>query len=104
MSYEDLKEAQEKRAVKEAKKADKTAKKAASAALEAEGTTTHKGKRGRKRKSPIFEAGTPVSVAKAARIGEALEIRATVAQMSGTQVPGNENSPELWRAPVARIW
>jgi hypothetical protein len=61
MSFEDLEEARAKRAVKEK-------------------TSLDKGKRGRKRKSPVLETGGAKPVV----------------QMSET--------PEPWRAPVARMY
>lgn len=75
MSYEDIKEAREKRAAKEQ-------------------ATANKGKRGRKRKSPAPKADAPEPKAKVARMSEAPEpARAPVAWMSEVQV-----------APVARMY
>jgi hypothetical protein len=88
MSYKDLKEAQAKRAEKEAAK-------------EAKG----KGKRGRKRKSDALRADAPEPNAKVARMSEVpVPVRASVVQMSGTPVAEDKIVPEPWRAPVARMY
>jgi hypothetical protein len=96
MSYEDLEEARAKRAEKEAKGKGKRGRKCTSATPEAEEATADKATRGRKRKSAALEAEALEPKAKVARISKAPEpepARASVAQMSRTQV-----------APVARMW
>ncbi|KAF2475259.1 uncharacterized protein BDR25DRAFT_322557 [Lindgomyces ingoldianus] len=74
MSYEDLEEAQAKRAAKE--KAKEKGK-----------ATAGKGKRGRKRKNPEPETKVP---------------KDKVARMS--EVPEPVKAPESWRIPVARMY
>lgn len=98
MIYEDLEEAREQRAAKEAaeeaKKAGKEARKAkkeaktATNAVLAEGATADKGERSRKRK-----------------MSEALEpTRVSMAPLSEFHNGENEMAPRPWRAPVARMW
>ena len=78
MSYEDLEKARAERIVKEAvKEAEKVA-------------IASKGKHGQKRKST-----------QAAR---APEPKAKLLRMSEAQVEEDEIAPELWKAPVARMW
>jgi hypothetical protein len=131
MSYEDLEKARAERAAKEAakeakkaekkaNKAAKEAKKVASATPEAEEATAAKGKRGRKRKSPI-EADAPEVDAPEVDASESgkrkrgqkrkspeeagtPEPKAKFTRMSEAQVEEDEIAPEPWRAPVARMW
>ena len=108
------------KAAKEANKAAKEAKKVASATPEAEEATAAKGKRGRKRKSPI-EADAPEADAPEADASESgkgkrgqkrkspeeagtPEPKAKFTRMSEAQVEEDEIAPEPWRAPVARMW
>jgi hypothetical protein len=93
MSYENLEEAQakraEKEAIKEAKGKGKRGWKCTSATPEAEEATVDKTIYGRKRKSAALEAEAPEPKAKVARISKAPEpepARAFVAQISRTQV------------------
>ena len=104
MSYEDLEEAQAKRAekdaAKEAKGKGKRGRKCKSATLEAEEATADKANRGRKRKSAAPEADAPEPKVKVVQISDAPEsARGSVAQMSGTQV-----TPNPLRVPVAPMW
>jgi hypothetical protein len=111
MSYEDLEEAQakraEKEAAKEAKGKGKRGQKCKSASPEADEVTTGKAKRGRKRKSAMPEVDASEPKAKVVRMSEApapAPARASVVQMSGTQFAADEIVPEPWRAPVARMY
>ena len=104
MSYEDLEEAQAKRAekdaAKEAKGKGKRGRKCKSATLEAEEATADKANRGRKRKSAAPEPDAPEPKVKVVQISDAPEsARGSVAQMSGTQV-----TPNPLRVPVAPMW
>ncbi|KAL5400320.1 hypothetical protein PMIN03_012469 [Paraphaeosphaeria minitans] len=84
MSYKDLKEARKKRAEKENAKA-----------------TVGKGKRGRKRKCPESEPNTgqgqEVEAGPSVPVQKAKVTRKSV-------VPESPKAPELWRAPVARMY
>jgi hypothetical protein len=111
MSYEDLEEARAKRAgkeaAKEAKSKGKRNRKCKNTTAEAEEATADKANGGRKRKSTAPEAEAPGRNAKVARMSKApapAPARASVVQMSGTPVAEDEIVPELWRAPVARMW
>jgi hypothetical protein len=92
MGYEELVEAREKRAEKDA-------------ALRAKG----KGKRGRKRTSAVLEADAAEPKTKAARMTKAqapaLEPeRATAIWSTVAAVVGRDTTPDPWRAPVARMY
>jgi REP element-mobilizing transposase RayT len=88
MSYDELKEAREKRAETEA-------------ATKAKG----KGKRGRKRTNAAAEADAAEPKFKSARVSEAQKLPVpTDAQISGTIVAENRVILEPWRAPVARMY
>ena len=110
MSYEDLEEARakraEKEAAKEAKGKGKRGQKCKSATAEEDEATIGKAKRGRKRKSAIMsEADASEPKTKVVRMSEApAPAIAPVVQTSGTPVAEDEIVPELWRAPVARMW
>ncbi|KAF8850967.1 hypothetical protein BDZ45DRAFT_708116 [Acephala macrosclerotiorum] len=102
MSYEDLVEARAKRVVKEATRAtkgkEKRGRKRKSSTLEAEENTEETARCSRKRKST---AQDPLeSSNKVARA----PVTASVVQMSGISIAENEIVPELWRAPVARMY
>jgi hypothetical protein len=94
MGYEELVEAREERAEKDA-------------AQKAKGKG--KGKRGRKRIGAVLEADAAEPKTKAARINKerapALEPeRATATWSTVTAVMGIDITPDLWRAPVARMY
>ena len=110
MSYEDLEEARVKRvikdAAKEAKGKGKRGRKRKSGTPEAEEVTAYKVTRGRKRQSTVLEAEAeelePEPNAKMARTSRApAPSRASVMQ---TPIAEDEIVPELWRAPVAKMW
>ena len=109
MSYEDLREAREKRDAKDKAKATagkgKRGRKPKSAAPKVEEASVDEGKRGRKRKKAVAEADAPEPKVKVVRISNALEsARGLVVQMSETPVAEDEFVPEPWRAPVARMY
>ncbi|RII22709.1 hypothetical protein CUC08_Gglean013427 [Alternaria sp. MG1] len=88
MGYEELVEAREKRAEKDA-------------AQKAKG----KGKRDRKRKSAAVEHDTAEPKTKATRVAEEPEPAVTLATTSTVAaVVGIETAPPTWRAPVARMY
>jgi hypothetical protein len=98
MSYGDLEEARAKHAEKRLpkRKKGKRGRRCTSATPEAEQATADKVTRGRKRKCAALEAEAPEPKAKVARISKAPEpepARASVAQMSRTQVA---SVPRMW--------
>jgi hypothetical protein len=114
MSYEDLEEARAKRVERDAAQAAK-GKGRGGRKPEAEEATADKAKRGRKRKIAVLEAEADAETdaealepnAEVARMINApapASARASVVQMSGTQVAEDEIVPEPWRAPVARMF
>jgi hypothetical protein len=115
MSYEDLEEeARAKRIVKEATRAakgkGKRGRKRKNSTLEAEENTAEEdtaesARRGRKRKSAALDLPAPTT--KMARISNAPKPASTLMmrQASRTKiVDDDEIAPELWRAPVAKMW
>jgi hypothetical protein len=114
MSYEDLEAARAARAAKEQAKAEGKGKRGRKRkspveadapeadAPDADAPEARKGKRGRKRKSPE-EAGAAEPKAKVGQMSEA-QARAPMARMSEAQVEEDEIAPKPWRAPVARMW
>ncbi|KAF2803749.1 uncharacterized protein BDZ99DRAFT_161878 [Mytilinidion resinicola] len=106
MSYEDLEAARAARAAKEQAKAEGKGKRGRKrkSPVEADAPETRKGKRDRKRRSPE-EAGAAEPKAKVAQMSEVSEpARAPMARMSEAQVEEDETAPKPWRAPVARMW
>jgi hypothetical protein len=114
MSYEDLEEARAKGVERDAAQAAK-GKGKRGRKPEAEEAATDKAKRGRKRRRAVLEAEAEAEAeaevlepnAKVARMINApapASARASVVQMSGTQVAEDEIVPEPWRAPVARMY
>jgi hypothetical protein len=88
MGYEELVEAREKRAEKDATQKAKG-----------------KGKRGRKRKSAAVEHDTAEPKTKARRVTEEPEPAVTLATTSTVAaVVGIETAPTPWRAPAARMY
>ena len=107
MSYEDLEEARakcvEKESIQEAKGQGKRGRKPKSSPPEADEGTADTARRSRKRKSAAQEAPNPSN--KVARVSNApAPAIASVLQMSGTPIVEDEIVPELWRAPVARMY
>ncbi|KAF2633010.1 hypothetical protein BU25DRAFT_330386 [Macroventuria anomochaeta] len=88
MGYDELKEAREKRAEKEAAK-------------DAQG----KRKRGRKRTSAAPEVDVAEPKPKAARVSKTLKpVMSPIVQMSGTPVAEGGTASKPWKAPVARMY
>ena len=88
MGYEELVEAREKRAEKDATQKAKG-----------------KGKRGRKRTNVVVEDNAAEPKIKARRVTEELELATTPATTSTvTAVVGVETAPAPWRAPVAQMY
>jgi len=111
MSYEDLEAARAVRAAKEQAKAEGKGKRGRKRkspveadAPEADVPVSRKGKCGRKRKSPE-EAGAPEPEVRFVQMSERLEpAKPPVARMSEAQVEEYEIMPQPFRAPVARMW
>jgi len=113
ITWDDLEKTRTEHTIKQAKKAEKEAKKAVRQAKKVTNTTVQaestvgKRKRGRKRESAWLEVDTPEPKAKRVqrREGQAAEANQEVGMLElKAPVPGVEVPPELWRAPVAKMW